>query len=203
MERAVHLDIVLMANRWLTEHPALIQPAVVYYRSYYLAVIGVLLWIFLRHPEIYRRVRRTFVAMGALALIVFWVLPMSPPRLALPGVVDIIAEHDTLWGQATRDMASGQNHFSAMPSLHVGWSMWCAYAAWSALRTRHPRSALLPWAFPLVMAAVVLTTGNHYVLDIAGSAVLLIVSIGAAQVCGRVVDRPESVRGLAVEPEEP
>lgn len=69
-----------------------------------------------------------------------------------------------------------------MPSLHVGWSAWCAYAVWSALRGAHPRLALLAWVFPLVMAVDVLTTGNHYVLDIVGSAALLALSIVVARV---------------------
>jgi len=73
-----------------------------------------------------------------------------------------------------------------MPSLHVGLSLWCAYAAWSVLRAGHPRLALLPWMFPLLMAADVLATGNHYVLDVAGSIVLLAASIAAASMWGRL-----------------
>jgi hypothetical protein len=69
-----------------------------------------------------------------------------------------------------------------MPSMHVGWSLWSVYAVWSALRAAHPRAALLSWVFPLVMTAVVLTTGNHYVLDVVGSGVLLVVSIGAVSI---------------------
>jgi hypothetical protein len=194
VERALHVDIELSANRWLTEHPALIQPAVFYYRSYYAVVLGVLLWVLFRHPNVYPKVRRTFVAMAALALPVFWALPMSPPRFALPGIVDIIAEYDSVWGQATRDLGNGYNHFSAMPSLHVGWSLWCAYAAWTALRAAHPRLALLPWAFPLGMVAVVFTTGNHYVLDAVGSVTLLVLSIAAASVSGHVADRWRKAR---------
>jgi membrane-associated phospholipid phosphatase len=76
-----------------------------------------------------------------------------------------------------------------MPSLHVGWSLLCAYAAWSALRPSHPRLALLSWIFPLVMAVDVLVTGNHYVLDVAGSIALLAVSIAAASVWGRLAAR--------------
>ena len=71
-----------------------------------------------------------------------------------------------------------------MPSLHVGLSLWCAYAVWSVLRVEHPRQALLWWMFPLLMAADVLATGNHYVLDVAGSIVLLAVSIVAASMWG-------------------
>jgi hypothetical protein len=71
----------------------------------------------------------------------------------------------------------------------VGWSLWCAYGVWSALRVAHPRLALLSWIFPLLMAADVLATGNHYVLDVAGSIVLLAVSIVAASMWGRLAER--------------
>jgi hypothetical protein len=76
-----------------------------------------------------------------------------------------------------------------MPSLHVGWSPWCAYAVWSALRVTHPRVAVLPWAFPVLMAADVLATGNHYVLDVVGSVVLLLVSILVTSAWSRLAGR--------------
>ncbi|NUW46233.1 phosphatase PAP2 family protein [Nonomuraea rhodomycinica] len=188
MERALHLDVELRANRWLTEHPALIQPAVAYYRLYYVVIVGVLAWVFVRHADVYAKVRRTLVAMLVLVLPVYWAVPMSPPRFALPGVVDIIAEHDILGGQGWREVGNGQN-YSAMPSMHVGWSLWCAYAAWQALRTSRPRLALLPWIFPLGMTAVVLVTGNHYVLDVAGSVVLLVVSVAVGAAWGHLAAR--------------
>ncbi|WP_228003995.1 phosphatase PAP2 family protein [Amycolatopsis sp. YIM 10] len=181
LERALHLDIVAAANRWLVEHPALIQPAVLYYRLYYVVLIGVLVWVFLRHTEVYLKARRTLIAMAVLVLPVFWAVPMSPPRFALPGVVDIIAEHDIFGEHSARALESGKNVFSAMPSMHVGWSLWCAYAAWLALRASRPRLALLPWLFPLGMIAVVFTTGNHYVLDVVGSVVLLLISIAVVR----------------------
>src|SRR3954465_7367918 len=99
-----------------------------------------------------------------------------------------------------RDVGNGQNHYSAMPSLHVGWSAWCAYAVWSALRASHPRLALLAWAFPLGMEADVLITGNHYVLDIAGSTVLLLGSIAVASLCGRLAERWTGSGGVRVMP---
>ncbi|MEV6033219.1 phosphatase PAP2 family protein [Nonomuraea sp. NPDC052116] len=199
MERALHLDIALRANQWLTEHPALIQPAVYYYRLYYLVVIGVLVWVFVRHAAVYAKVRWTLVAMLVLVLPVYWAVPMSPPRFALPGVVDIIAEHDLLGGHASREIGNGQN-LTAMPSMHVGWSLWCAYAVWSALRASHPGPALLAWIFPLGMVAVVLTTGNHYVLDIAGSVVLLIVSIAVVSAWGRLAERRRTAATDAAQP---
>ncbi len=99
--------------------------------------------------------------MAGLALTVFWSVPMSPPRFALPGVVDVVGSR-------------GANLYSAFPSLHVGWSLWIAYA----VRSARPRLAGLAWAFPAGMAVVVIVTGNHYVLDIAGSVVLLLAAVG-------------------------
>jgi hypothetical protein len=192
VERGLHLDIELVVNRWLGGHEALIVPAVLGYRLYYVVLLGVLAWVLVRHFDVYLRARRTLVAMAGLALLVFWLLPMSPPRFSLAGTIDIVAQHDVVFGRASRDLGNGQNHFSAMPSLHVGWSAWCAYAVWSALRTSHPRAALLAWVFPLAMVLDVIATGNHYVLDVVGSAVLLVASIGVAAAWGRLAPHPWS-----------
>jgi len=183
-ERALHLDIEPAANRWLGAHPALIPPAVACYRLYYVVLAGVLVWVFVRHADGYPRVRRTLVAMTVLVLPVYWAVPMSPPRFALPGIVDIIVEHDLLGAHAPGVV--GQ---TAMPSMHMGYAAWCAYAVWTVLRPSHPRGALLPWAFPLAMLAVVLTTGSHYVLDVVGTAILFTASLAAATGWGRLVER--------------
>lgn len=188
MERAVGLDIEPAANRWLTEHPALIAPSAYYYRLYYAVVIGVLVWTYLRHREFYPMARRTLVAMTVLVLPVYWAVPMSPPRLALPGITDIMAKHDVLGGLLASDPET-RNNYSAMPSMHVGFSLWCAFAVWCALRPAHPRLALLAWLFPAGMIAVVFVTGNHYVLDVVGSVVLLSAAIGVAWLCGRLSSR--------------
>ncbi len=172
-------------NQWLSDHQALILPAVLGYRLYYAVLLGVLVWVFVRGDDSYLRARRTFMAMTGLALVVFWALPMSPPRLAVAGTVDIIARYDVVGGRASRDLGNGQNHFSAMPSLHVGWSAWAAYVVWSTLRTSHPRAALVAWLFPIAMVADVLATGNHFVLDVVGSGVLLVASVAVANVWGR------------------
>lgn len=82
---------------------------------------------------------------------------------------------------------NGQTHFSAMPSMHVALAAWCAYAVWSALRERHPRAAWLAWLFPELMTAVVFTTGNHYVLDVVGSTVLLGVAVLVGHLIGRAL----------------
>lgn len=187
VERALGVNVESAANHWLAASPALSVAAVWYYRLYYLPFIGVLLWVLLRHADDYRTVRNTMIVMAALALVIFWLLPMSPPRFALPGIVDIVAQRDIIAGAASRDLSNGQNHFSAFPSMHVGWSALSAYAAWLVLRRRHPRAGLLVWLYPAAMVGVVITTGNHYVLDVVGTAVLFAAAIAAAAVLPAMV----------------
>jgi hypothetical protein len=68
------------------------------------------------------------------------------------------------------------NILAAMPSMHVAWTTWCAYAVWSALRERAPRSAWLVWLFPTATGFVVLVTGHHFVLDILAGVALAAVT---------------------------
>src|SRR3954471_6779201 len=55
VEDILHLNVELTANRWLAEHPALIQPAVYCYRLYYVVLFGVLVWVYVRHTRVYRQ----------------------------------------------------------------------------------------------------------------------------------------------------
>ncbi|HEY3470110.1 MAG TPA: phosphatase PAP2 family protein, partial [Amycolatopsis sp.] len=192
---AMHLDVERSVNGWLAGNPVASRIAVYPYRLYYAVVAGTLLWVFARHPEVYRKVRSTMVAMMALVLPVYWAVPMSPPRFALPGAVDIVARYDIL-GEGARYGWTHPSHHTAMPSMHVGWSLWCAYAVWCALRGTRPRAALVAWLFPALMVADVLATGNHYVLDIVGSVALLAVAIVAASLWGRLAARTRRSRSL-------
>lgn len=114
VERALNLNWEVGANHWLVGHPALMYAAVLYYRLYYLPLAGVLLWVLLRRPDVYPRIKSTLVVMASVALLVFWLMPMSPPRFALAGIIDVVTEHDTFGGGAAHELASGQNLVSAM-----------------------------------------------------------------------------------------
>jgi PAP2 superfamily len=166
LERGLHLDIELTTNRWLAEHEAFIAPAVLLYRLYYAVLLGVLIWVFFGHPDIYLRARRTFVAMTGLALLVFWVLPTSPPRFALPGVVDIIAEHDILATHAG-PAAKSSVDLTAMPSLHVGGPpgahMSCGVLVVRLTRGLRRSRGCFPWPWPQTCSAPGITTSSMLV----------------------------------------
>jgi hypothetical protein len=60
-----------------------------------------------------------------------------------------------------------------MPSLHVGWALWCGIMLWRY--GRNPLVRAIGVLYPLGTALVVMGTANHYLLDaVAGAAVMAI-----------------------------
>ena len=124
------------------------------------AAIVCLLWLFWRHRDRYRPVRNAFTWF-TLASLAVQVVPVAPPRL-LPatGVVDAAR----LLGQSVY-APSGLHDYTqltAMPSVHVGWSLLVALAVVTASTSRW-RWLIL--AHPLITIAAVVVTGNHFWLD--------------------------------------
>ena len=66
-------------------------------------------------------------------------------------------------------MASISNQYAAMPSLHIGWSTWCAIAIWPLLSRRWTKAAVL--LYPAATLFCIVVTGNHYWLDGVGGLV--------------------------------
>ncbi len=94
-------------------------------------------------------------------LATYWVFPLSPPRFALHGAVDTMHANPVLF--AGQESVTGlANLYAAMPSLHVGWAVWCALAV---VMTTRSRWWYLAWLYPLTTTFVVLGTANHYLLD--------------------------------------
>lgn len=168
LEHALHIAVEYPLNRAMLAHPAAIYLTGYFYRLCLIAVPAVLIWLYRAWPARYRQLRTVLVVMTLADLPLVWLFPESPPRFAQDGIVDYIAGYDIVYGATLRDPHSGLNLLAAMPSMHVAWTTWCAYAVWSMLRQHHPRAAWLAWLFPLLVAYDVLATGHHYVLDILG-----------------------------------
>ena len=118
------------------------------------------------------------MAATLLAVIGYAAFPAMPPRM-LGGFTDTLAQTSGSgwWGaeaSAPRGMGGMTNQFAAMPSMHVGWAVWCALAARVLLGARRWR--WLVWAYPVGTLAVVVATANHYLVDgIVGAALMLAV----------------------------
>ena len=120
----------------------------------------------------YRYWRNVLAYMCVLALGVFALWPLMPPRLLPPdhGFVDLLAL-DPVVDMARPLGPALANDYAAMPSLHIGFAMWSCLALLERARSPVGRAVLL--AYPVLMSLAVVATGNHYFLDIAGGGAVL------------------------------
>ena len=153
----------------------------VYYGTFHFAVTLVaLVWCYRALPARYPRMRNALLATTGLALVGFATFPLMPPRLLPPGYgfVDTLAQYGGLWSFDSGAMSKISNQYAAMPSLHFGWSAWCAVTLWPWATSTARRLLLL--VYPITTTFAITVTGNHFVLDAAGGAVVLIAGFSVA-----------------------
>ena len=137
------------------------------------------IWLYKRRQHLYPYVRNAFLAANALALVVFMVYPVAPPRLA--GASDGFV--DTLNKVSNVDLHGGVfagwfNPHAAVPSMHFGYAIMIGVVGMLLLRSWPLR--LLALAYPAVVFITITGTANHYVVDsVAGGAVVALGFLGA------------------------
>ncbi|MEU1048465.1 phosphatase PAP2 family protein [Streptomyces sp. NPDC005897] len=179
IEKALHLNAEHPLNRLFTSEPWIGVPADFWYASlHYVVTPAILIWLFRSRAVRYRAARTWLMTSTFIGLIGFTLLPTCPPRLldAGHGFVDTMAQYSSYgwWGgeaSAPRGLGGMTNQYAAMPSLHVGWALWCGVVLWRHGGTRTAKVAGV--VYPLVTTIVVMGTANHYFLDaVAGAAVM-------------------------------
>ncbi len=129
--------------------------------------VGWLATLFRRRDPRYHRYRNAALLAGLGAQPVFLLFPVAPPR-TLDHLVDTIAEIGGV-DLDTGLIARLYHPLAALPSIHVTIAEVTAEGLAETARTPAVR-ALAP-LYPPFVAAVVLLTANHYVVDaVAGSA---------------------------------
>ena len=148
-------------------------------------VVGVLIWLYLNDAMTYRLVRNALGVSALLAITMFALFPVAPPRLTpASGLIDSHARVGLHHGFV--------NEFAAVPSLHVGWTLLVGWGLARSLGGWHGR--LLGVLPGLVMWATVVVTGNHFWVDGAFGA---LVSLAPALVLERMAIRPLGTRTAA------
>ncbi|MBV9278564.1 MAG: phosphatase PAP2 family protein [Chloroflexi bacterium] len=146
-----------------------------YILGHLVVTIGATVWIFSCRRPHYPFVRNLMVVTTAIALAAFYVYPTAPPRL-LPnyGFVDPAQLYHLLDAGGAQPGSYTYNPYAAMPSLHVAYAL---IVAWGLLLTeRHLLIRLLVPLYPVAMAATVVISANHWLLDVAGA----VVTVGVA-----------------------
>jgi hypothetical protein len=174
-ESWLHVDVEHVANHWLATHWHVEWVASVYYQLMHLTVtLGVLAWLYVARPDRYRTARNGLVNLSGLGLVVFWLMPVAPPRL-LAGFVDSGA----VTGVAQHTAHVSPDLYAAMPSLHVAWATWVVLQVWPAVRSRTVRQ--LAAAHAVVTVVVVVTTANHFLLDVVAGAATAVLATRLAR----------------------
>ena len=179
VERYLHLDIEGRLNHALTPITEIAVPMSFWYASlHYIVTPAVLVFLFVRHRAEYPRARNALVIGSAIGLVCYMLIPTAPPRL-MPGghYLDALARTASYgwWtNHASAPAGFGQmtNELAAMPSLHVGWTVWVAWAIW-----RHTNlvGRAVACMYVAGTSLVVIATGNHWLLDaVAGAAVVAV-----------------------------
>ncbi|MEU6035214.1 phosphatase PAP2 family protein [Actinomadura sp. NPDC047616] len=173
LEYDLNLDIEYTLNRLFVYHAWLAIPANYFYATMHFAVtIGVLVWLYARHPDRYATYRTVLFATTMVGLVGFWLYPLAPPRM-LPGFTDTVISFGT-WGiYGSSPMASMSNQYAAMPSMHTAWALWCAVTVIGVAGRRRPWTVPVAALYPTVTIFVIMGTANHYLLDAVGGAVAL------------------------------
>jgi PAP2 superfamily len=170
-------------NTWLAAHPSLALALSDYYdNAHFIVTVGLLVWLWWARPDIYRGLRNSLVLINVLAFIVFWRYPVAPPRM-LGGFTDVVASTHAIGSWHSGALASQANQFAAMPSLHIGWAVWCSVAIWKATDRAWIRA--LGIVYPFVTAFAVLATGNHFLFDILGGLLVAAASFAIVSLASR------------------
>jgi hypothetical protein len=130
--------------------------------------VGWLMLLYHRRDPAYARLRRSCVLAHLAAQPVFLLAPVAPPR-SLPRYVDTLAEVTGVDLEHPL-LVRFYNPIAAMPSLHVAFAVVTSSAA--AQRGSSRATRMVAYGYPPLVAAVVVATGNHFVLDCAAGAAL-------------------------------
>ena len=166
-----------------------------YGTAHFIVTLAVFALLFWKRPGVFPVWRNALGITTGLAIIGFALFPLMPPRLldepcdeyggaciesqlrgddGTSGFVDTLSVYGGPWSFDSDEMASISNQYAAMPSMHIGWSMWCAVAVWPLLRRRWQRAAV--FLYPLATLFCILVTANHYWIDGVGG--LLCFAVG-------------------------
>lgn len=162
---------------------------VFYGTAHFAVTLGAFVWMYKGGRTFFTRWRNTLAFTTALAIVGFSLYPLMPPRLLNAGgqyggaklaiemkhgdfgFTDTIAEYGGPWKFDSGTGAKLSNQFAAMPSMHIGWSMWCALVMWRMTKRRWARTLFV--LYPLATLFCIIVTANHYWIDGAGGLMTL------------------------------
>lgn len=173
MEHHLSIAVEQSVNHAVNSVTWLIVGMNYYYATlHFIVTLGVLVWLFRYHPGRYAAARTALFATTAVALVGYYLFPLAPPRLMNGGhFVDTVAVHHTWGSMASGDLKHMSNQYAAMPSMHIGWSLWCGLTIFALASA--PWVRILGLLYPALTLVVIVSTANHFWLDAVGGMLCL------------------------------
>jgi hypothetical protein len=182
LERHLHIfgeRTVQRAAHWVPALPTLL--GIAYIVLHFVGTAAFLIWLHRTHPRSFPVVRNTLIAATGVALSIYLLYPVAPPRLAGLGFVDTVT-HNTKVNLSSDLLGSLYNPFAAVPSLHFGYALLVGVTLARLARGRVVR--WIGWSYPVVMLLVIVATGNHFFFDAAGGGLAIGIGYVAASRLG-------------------
>ncbi len=183
-------------NDWIADRKfwAQLMNVVYFYLHFPLIILfGIWLYFYRRHQ--YTFVRDSFLASGAIALVIYWLYPVAPPR-ELPELAAqfdtaapayILGFFDTMeqylgYAYDTQSTRAFVNPYAAMPSLHFGWDLLLGIAIIAAFRRTSLAwlAVVIGVGLPLLQIVAITTTANHYLVDAVAGGIVAMAGLGIA-----------------------
>jgi hypothetical protein len=189
VEGSVQRALDMGAPIWVLNHLYLI--------AQFAVVPGALIWLYWRSHDVYLKLRNTVLATWLIAVPIYALFPVAPPRLAGIGIIDTISDQSEA-SLNSHVATSFYNPFAAVPSLHAGFAFAVGTALAVAARRRWAKGLALLWG-PAVTLAVV-ATGNHFVVDVVAGLFVTGLGFGAGLLVNRIAERLRSPVLIGVMP---
>ena len=134
-EKSSGLFVETSIQEWVLNHIHLAEALNYFYMYGHWTITPLFfIWLYRRRHSVYPYVRNAFLAANGIALIVFMVYPVAPPRLVGDGFVDTldkISDIDLHGGV----LSGWFNPHAAVPSMHFGYALMIGAVGFVLLRS--------------------------------------------------------------------
>jgi hypothetical protein len=190
-------------NAWVAERYSIAQAMnLTYFYLHFPLIIVFGIWLHYYRRHRYTFLRDAFLMSGAIALVIYWLYPVAPPREmpALAAAYDpnappyVLGFVDTMkeylgYAYDTQSTRAFVNPYAAMPSLHFGWDLLLGIGIIWAFWKERWRWFVAPFAvaLPVSQLFAITTTANHYFLDAVAGGLVALAGLGIAYGIQRLV----------------
>ncbi len=145
----------------------------VYIFTFWPIILTTAIILYMVNRKRYFFYRNVVLVSFVVALVMFALFPLAPPRMLAGTFVDTIASFGPSF-YASRELASFYNVFAAMPSLHFAWTLVFGYMFFTAGPKWLKVAGVM---YPTMTLLAITITGNHFILDAIGGGVVMGISM--------------------------